>query len=150
MMPFLLLQNEEGWGGGGGEDYFIRRKNIFSLSSRVTLAMVMWITQVASEQAENHPGKRRTFKMSQISQMSLYFLLRTHHNQEQNVLKCTQLKYTGRSSFIPGKYTSELNLVQKTLVCMCFHFMYGCTQPFPCLLQLVFIHKTKYLFYKNI
>lgn len=134
-MPLLLLQNEE----GGEKDYFIRRKNVFSLSSRVTLAMIMWITQGASEQAENHPGKR-TSKMSQISQMSLYFLLRTHHNQEQNILKCTQLKYTGRSSFIPGKYTSKLILVQKTHVCVCFHFTYGCTQPFSCLLQLVFIH----------
>lgn len=80
--------------------------------------MNIWITQVTSEQADNHPGKWRTSKMSQISQMSVYLLLRTHQKLEQKPLKCTQLKYTGRSSFIPAKYTSNPNLMQKTHICM--------------------------------
>lgn len=53
-MPFLLLQNEE---GKKKTLYFIKSKNVSSPSLTVTLAMNMWITQVTSEQAENHPGK---------------------------------------------------------------------------------------------
>lgn len=106
--------------------------------------MNIWITQVTSEQADNHPGKWRTSKMSQISQMSVYLLLRTHQKLEQKALKCTQLKHTGRSSFIPAKYTSNPNLMQKTHICM---YMYA---DFFLPRADAFIHKTKWIFSENI
>lgn len=57
--------------------------------------MNMWITQVTSEEAENHLGKSITSKVSQVSQMS-YLILRTHQKLEQKALKCTQLEYTNK------------------------------------------------------
>jgi len=68
--------------------------------------MNMQITHITSEKAEgNHVGESRTSKMSQVSQMWVHLLFRTHQKLEQKALKGIQPKHTGRKSLIPAKYT---------------------------------------------